>query len=524
MRLYLSIVIVLAGPMHPTISQIPTAGQANVRQHYERGVELLRADKVENAAEEFQAVLKASPQSAAAYNMLGVCYSRLGRLQAAHHAFEQAVRLDPSSVEARNNLGASYLTVGKPGQAAEQFEQSIRLKPDDSSALFNLGRTRLLMKEAGPSVAVLSRALKLAPHDAQVSLALAEAYFVAGNATSAVQLTHAVCAEAGRDSDSQLAAGQILLRYGRSQDAQACFVRAAAADPSASEKMVVLASRLLDDEEYHAALQMLTPLANNMSNSAAYHDLLGSAYSKVGQPIPAIHAFQKALRLDPENEDYYLDLGQVLEQYDAYDAAIELFHGAVARHPKSPRLYVGLALACLPAARMTEAREAAERAIKLDPRLETAYTTVAMVYQGEKDWRALLRNAQQLKTLSPRNYLGWYYAGVAEMELPAAERSASRAIEGLRRAATLNPKFALAHFQLGRLMLEQKQYATAIAELKRSIVLDPNYPEAHFVLARAYQGAGELPKAEAQLEIHRRLIAETESRPRPHLEVIINTR
>jgi len=173
---------------------------------------------------------------------------------------------------------------------------------------------------------------------------------------------------------------------------------------------------------------------------------------------------------------------------------------------------------------MTEAREAAEKAIALDPNLETAYTTLAMVYEGEKDWQSLLRNAGQLQTLNPRNYLGWYYAALAQMELPPAERPGllPQVVDSLRHAAMLNPNFPLAPFQLGRLLLQQKDYAGAIAELKRSISLDPNNPEAHFLLARAYRSVGDLRNSETQLEIHRKLIAETESRQPPHLDVRIN--
>jgi predicted Zn-dependent protease len=108
------------------------------------------------------------------------------------------------------------------------------------------------------------------------------------------------------------------------------------------------------------------------------------------------------------------------------------------------------------------------------------------------------------------------------MELPAAERSAPGVVDCLHRAVSLSPKFALAHFQLGRFLLQQKQYPGAVTELKRSIALNPNYPEAHFLLARAYQAAGDRQSAQAQLEIHRRLISEAESRVRPHLDVRIN--
>jgi cytochrome c-type biogenesis protein CcmH/NrfG len=49
----------------------------------------------------------------------------------------------------------------------------------------------------------------------------------------------------------------------------------------------------------------------------AFHDTLGQAYSKAGQPAQAAAAFKQAIRREPRNLDYYLHLGETLiEQED----------------------------------------------------------------------------------------------------------------------------------------------------------------------------------------------------------------
>jgi tetratricopeptide (TPR) repeat protein len=260
-----------------------------------------------------------------------------------------------------------------------------------------------------------------------------------------------------------------------------------------------------------------------MADSAVYCDLVGLAYSKLGQPLPAIESFQKALKLDPNNENYYLDLSQILEEYGARDAAIRLLSSGIAAHPTAARLHVGLALAYVFTGQLGEATVAAKKAILLEPLLETGYTTLALVYEDEKDWGSLLELSQRLLKLNSRNYLGWYYLGLAQMELQAnSPQSLSEVTRSFRKAIELNPALSLADFQLGKLYLQQGDLRTAIAKLRRAIELKPDFVEAHFLLGKAYVKAGDRDRSREELAIHRKLLDALEARHQPHLEVQIN--
>jgi len=498
-------------------------GELTPQSLYQRGVQLLQADKIEEAAAQFRQAIKISPDFAPAYNLLGVCYSRMGKPELAHQAFLEAVRFDSHSAEAHNNLGISYLALGKPEQAADQFQESAALNPNDSSSLFNLGLARLRLKQATPALSALLRAQKILPNDTQISLATGEAYFMAGDVESGQAVLARICSAPEGVADFQIAAGEILLNYQRPTDAEGCFLHAAAMDSLADEKILSLASQFAQEGNYQTALGILLPLKERMDRLATYHDLVGVAYSKLGNPTPAIESFKKAIELDPGNEDYYLDLGQALQEYEAYESARGLFQSGVLAHPKSARLYVGLALACLPAARVKEARDAAERAIELEPTLESAYTTLATVCEAEKDWQCLLNDSLRLQKLNPRNHWGWYYEALAQLGMQRSGQSTRlpQIIGLLRRAIELKPAFPLAHLQLGKLFYQQKDYSKSIIELKQAIQINPDYMEAHFLLGMALRRVGDIQHSREQLEIHRRLIAEFGSRHRPHLDVKI---
>jgi tetratricopeptide (TPR) repeat protein len=288
------------------------------------------------------------------------------------------------------------------------------------------------------------------------------------------------------------------------------------------EKILALASRELDRADYRKALELLLSIKDKMTSSAPYHDLLGVTYFRLDQPIPAIEALQKAVHLDPRNENYYLDLGQVLQEYEAHEPALEFFRAGISILPQSARLHTGIALAYHAAGRAEDARTAAEKAIRIDPMLETAYTTLALIDETQKNWAAVLSTAEKLRKLNPKNYLAWYYLGLARTSLQRDQPAdSSQDILAFRKAIELNPAFPLAHFQLAKLYSDQGNHAAAIKELDRAVQVKPDYVEAHFLLAMAHNKLGNAERARQELEIHQKLLAAEETKRRPHLEVKI---
>jgi tetratricopeptide (TPR) repeat protein len=74
-----------------------------------------------------------------------------------------------------------------------------------------------------------------------------------------------------------------------------------------------------------------------------------------------------------------------------------------------------------------------------------------------------------------------------------------KAVEGLRAAVQLNPNYSYAHFDLGRALLEQRNYQEAVQALSRSVELDPNYSFAQFDLGRVLMEQGNYEAAEQAL-------------------------
>jgi len=112
--------------------------------HYNLGTTLLRAGNVQEAIGHYVQALRIQPDYAEAHNNLGVCLIRLGSAQEAVEHWEQALQLKPDFADAHNNLGSALAQAGKVQEAIGHYQQALRIKPDYAEAQSNLARARAL--------------------------------------------------------------------------------------------------------------------------------------------------------------------------------------------------------------------------------------------------------------------------------------------------------------------------------------------------------------------------------------------
>ena len=108
----------------------------------------------------------------------------------------------------------------------------------------------------------------------------------------------------------------------------------------------------------------------------------------------------------------------------------------------------------------------------------------------------------------PRNAQAhFHYAMSLWKGQPAGSPSPDlRQVEALlRRAVTLDVKFAKGFLELGILLSDQQRYTEAIQELRQATRLAPDLAQAHYRLSQAYQRTGQAELAAKELELFQRL-------------------
>jgi serine/threonine-protein kinase len=230
---------------------------------------------------------------------------------------------------------------------------------------------------------------------------------------------------------------------------------------------------------------------------------------------------------------------------------IKYFKQAEEKDPNYALAYSGLAdsyaLLCdvgavAPNEAMPLAKQAAERALEIDPNLAEGYTSRAFVKLAyDWDWRGAEADFRRALELNPKYATAhqWYASYLTQMgkydlarrEIEQAQaldplspiisansglylyyaHKHDEAIEQYRKTLEINSEFGVAHYYLGLAYLQKKEYDTAIAEFKSVMKsageaatgkeeLDGDDLEAAAALAYAYASAGKRAEAQSLLD------------------------
>jgi len=514
---FVAVLLTSAIPTQACLAQTvsrPDASSTSARdQLYRSANELLQGGRFEEAAATYKKIIARWPAFYQAYSLLGVAYTQMGKLREASPYFSKAVEFNPGSAEARNNLGANYLALKKFSQAAAEFRQVIALNPENISAWYNLGNSELQAGQAENAVTAFERAAQLAPGDLQVRIGLVEARFKAGRSKQALAAIRQVKDLAGRDAALLLTLGILLERNGLGEEAADYFRDALRLGPSTSERMMTLAGNSINEGEYKTALALLSALKGDMDNSAAWHGMLGYSHFKLDQIEPAMEHLQRAIRLDPTNEDYYLDLGELLGENNALLANVSVFESAIKVLPNSVKVRLGLGVAHLLTGNLERAEQEVGWVLSLQPDSEVAHKVLLEVFEKGMDWARMRSAAERLRRLNKANPLGLYYGALAEYETALRNKgSLAPALDLIQKALKLDPREWRTHFLLGKILVAEGRHQEAIPALRKAIQLHSDHPQPYYVLARTLQHLERNQEALEAMNTYRAVKSRMESR------------
>jgi TolB-like protein/Tfp pilus assembly protein PilF len=191
---------------------------------------------------------------------------------------------------------------------------------------------------------------------------------------------------------------------------------------------------------------------------------------------------------------------------DHIPKAIAFYEEALTHDPNYALAYAGLADAyvLLPyftvaslAESVPKAREAALKALKLDPNLAEAHTALGKILNFEVDLTGSVREFQRAIELKPNDATAhhWFSNG----PLSALGRFEEAIAEG-KRSIELDPLSPIINADFGNTLYYARRYDDAIAQLRKAVELDPTFFYAHYNLGFVLEAKGDLSGAIAEYE------------------------
>jgi tetratricopeptide (TPR) repeat protein len=507
-----------------------------------RGLAASELGRDGEAEESFRAVIRLTPKSAMGYTNLGVLLSKLGRHQDAAAAFRESVQLDPRSFTALLGLGASLAALNKYDDAAKYLERAWNVNPGDFQAGYEWAEALYEAKQPSAAKKILDRLSAPQEPDAAVkyySLAgvVAEALQDATSAAQSYRQAYAIrpgsyeiylalvrsTLSAGFASPQtrlpvppdnlspgqNLAVGLLFISHDAYEEAIPRLEQALKQDSSSDVATLnlVLAYKAVGKS---AAAIDLSQRALERRPSAALYNVLAAVEEESGRYVDAVQHYQRAVELDPTNEQYYFDLGMEYLSHFTFGPALEVYNLGVQKFPDASRQYLGLAFSHYALREYADAADAFTRALEIDPDSAVvlqAWNTV-LSFPSPKDWEALLPRLSKLESAHPQSAaLAFCYgAALSRSELAKGSNgSFDRAQDFLEKSVRLQPIFAAAHLELGSLYAAQNHPQKAVDEYLEAIRQDPESDIAHYRLGQVYRQMGKLDLATQELARYQEL-------------------
>jgi tetratricopeptide (TPR) repeat protein len=313
----------------------------------------------------WQQCLRLDPRQAQVHSAIGYIALRKGEYETAAARCREALRLQPDAPGVHNRLAHALMGLGQMQEAAAALQESLKLAPGESRSYYLLGQTYMHLNEYEKARASYATAIELNSReiDAYYGMANACARLQRADESRAFREQFAqlkseywqshvdlrsryddVAAMRGALARTYTAAGEIYMRHRLRYDAEGLWRKAAQLDPNDTQCRVLLstmyqsASRLEDARqvceeltriEPDSAMHLLnlgslnarlrradaansafrrakelTQAAVKQSPTAANYYLLCIACDRTGDPAQALEAIQRAVQLDPGNQQY----------------------------------------------------------------------------------------------------------------------------------------------------------------------------------------------------------------------------
>jgi tetratricopeptide (TPR) repeat protein len=520
------------------ISELLARDEGDLEARFLRAEAYLLKKQAQQAAAEYEAILKKDPKSARALHALGVLLAARGQHDEAAGKFAEALEAAPthlaSAVElaeisilkrrdgvrgaelldralaedARGLLGKAEtgkalalraelkVLEGKPSEAVGLFEEALKADPDNAFAQGGLAHTLLELHQADKAVPLYQKATQAVPESLEYTEGYLSALIAVGKMDEATRVVQAATARFPGNAMLSYLSARVADALDNPKEAEEAYKRAIAADPNIADAYLYLARLYMRFRRFAEARPQLEAGLEKAPDYAALRVGMGELAFHERDLDRAEREFKKATELDPNSADAQLGLSRVSLERGKYELAAAQVEKALELNPRIPggRLQRGMALWKLK--RLDEAIQELEQARAEDPKNTQLTVTLGAVEFEKGDLAAALGHLNAALIAEPGHPDANFYLA----RLKNSRQEHTQAIEAMKRALDYNSKNPLYHYWMGRIYHDARKTDDAIAEWKLALEIDPRYADALEALGAVYLERNDFKRAISYFE------------------------
>ncbi|MEG3953923.1 tetratricopeptide repeat protein [Microcoleus sp. herbarium2] len=277
---------------------------------------------------------------------------------------------------------------------------------------------------------------------------------------------------------------EVYLTEGKLNEAVAACELALKIEPNLSTACQTLGKVMQVRGEIEQAKQWYERAIEHNPNLPEVYANLGSLYSQGKQWEKAIANCEKAISLAPNFAAAYRQLARIWTQLEKREEAANCWYQAFNIEPNwaTADEHVTLGNSFVELGKFDRAIECYSRAIKLNPKLATAYHNLGEMLVGEKRWDEAIANYRQAIAINPNFFESYHSLGKTWAERGELDR----AIACYRKSLDINPNYARAYLSLGNIFMQKREFDAAIKCFRQTLEINDNSYWAYNCLGDAF--------------------------------------
>jgi len=347
--------------------QIPKA-----EKHYQLGLDLERAGRYHEAAEEFSQAIQINPEFSEAYDHLGHSSFQDGDIVQAIHALMQLMQLEPTNNQVRLALAEIYYGLGYSNDALALYIRAQQVAPEDPDIHFHIGLIHFEQKAYSQAIQALQHAIMLDPRMIKAHRLLASVYEAQNDLPNADTQLRKAAAAAPEAPDPPSDLGTLYLKEGKLAEAEKQFVKALSLQKNFEPARVGLAKTYRLMGRLPESLEQLSAVLREEPKDPSALLERGNVEEALGKKDDARADFEQFSRIAPEHAEGDLYLGVLDFDAGSYTSAIQHLSKAVAVDAKQAGAYYYLGQAYYRLGKPKEAEDALRHCLLLDPAHQAA--------------------------------------------------------------------------------------------------------------------------------------------------------
>jgi tetratricopeptide (TPR) repeat protein len=242
----------------------------------------------------------------------------LGRFDKAATYFKRMLEIDPSNRPLQRQLAETYSKAGKMDEAVKLLETMHEEDQSDVQVSAILGEVYLDQGQYQKALPLYQSLLKLVKSNPEIKLRVGVAYVgqISRDSTfadKAKEIFEQLETELPNDFRVYWYLGVIATSQKQDSLAGTYFERVTSLDERNAEAWWFLGSNYFDRGEFRKLLKSMDRARALFPNDSRFFMLTGLAYSRLGQPTPAIQMLEQSYKLNPKDIN---TLGQLALTYD----------------------------------------------------------------------------------------------------------------------------------------------------------------------------------------------------------------